>query len=101
MSMPPIGPTPPSGVAVNNQPKSIKFDLEQMREKAAKFANSDERVLKYVVRILENSEFQTDPHIYLDRWVKERGWTLEHRFPEDLAIIFFKQNFPCTCKSEE
>lgn len=100
MSIPPIGPTPPTGAPLNNQPKNVKFDLELMREKAAKFAKSDERVLKYVVSILENSTFQADPHKYLDRWVERRGMTEEYRFPEDRAISFFHQNFPCTCKKK-
>lgn len=102
MSMPPIGSTPssPAGAPLNNQPNALKFNLNEMREKAAKFAKNEE-VRKYVVNILESSKFQADPHKYVDRWVERRGMTEEYRLLEDPALNFFLQNFPCTCKKNK
>lgn len=69
------------------------FDLEGMLKKAQTYAEGDDRLLKYINKILNDQKFQSNPRGYLDTWKEKRGYTEEFREPEDQARGFFDTNF--------
>lgn len=75
------------------QPMSCCFDGEELLQKAQAYAKNDERLLNYIIAILNNENFQSNPQGYLNAWSKKRGYTREYRIPEDQARSFFDQHF--------
>lgn len=49
-----------------------------------------DRVLNYITDKLNDPEFLKNPQAFVQKWEKKRGCTEEYRFPEDLALIFLK-----------
>jgi len=75
------------------QPMPCCFDWEEMMQEAQAYAQNDEPLLNYIIAILNDENFQSNPQGYLDAWRKKRGYTREYRIPEDQALSFFAQHF--------
>jgi hypothetical protein len=62
---------------------------------------SDARVIEYIKRVYESSDFRKNPRRYMDQWREKRGATEEHRVPEDeaYAILFCLVTYPSVGRS--
>jgi len=71
--------------------------MDQMRQRANEYAAQDEfgdgtQLLDFITEILEKPDYQRNPQQYVSAWNARRGDTEEVRYPEDLALFFFKEN---------
>ncbi|MBA3721426.1 MAG: hypothetical protein H0W88_03395 [Parachlamydiaceae bacterium] len=81
------------GSTSSSQPKQL--DIEYFKNKARIYVeknseNDQSELLKYIFQILNNTSFQADPEMYMQKWIKIRGCTEEYRMPEDQALRFFQ-----------
>ena len=58
-----------------------------------KLPGSEINVIEFGLEILNNTEFQANPVLFMAKWKKERGTTEEFRIPEDIVYDIF--NFHC------
>ena len=96
MNISPVGLTSPYQ---SNLP-TLNFDLNDMIQKAEKFAEGNENLLKYIKDILYDGKFQSNPKGYLEDWKDERGSSHQSIYPQDIAREFFDLHFKYDEESE-
>jgi hypothetical protein len=74
------------------------FDTQSLIKEAEEFAkdhpqNKNNNLKNFIVNILDNKKFQSNPEQYLKKWKDFRGNTEEFRIPEDIAMRFFEERF--------
>jgi hypothetical protein len=73
--------------------KKLNFDITAMRDKALVFSKNDSTVFEYINAIMENSDFQKNPQVYLEVWSERRESSQIAKYPEDYARPFFDEYF--------
>ena len=81
----------------NDQPiHKASLDITPFLAKAKSYAEKQSygesgSLLSYITKILNDSQFQSDPENFMKNWKQKRGGTEEFRIPEDQGMIFFEK----------